>query len=136
MKLGVLYSGGKDSTLAALLTKEEGHELSCLISIERENKYSYMFHTPSVKKVKMQALVMGVTLIIVKTKGEKEEELKDLEFAIRKAVKDYGIEGLILNGKGLYLHAYSLEFKHPFTNEELALKDELPERFTKLFVEE
>lgn len=50
--------------------------------------------------------------------------------------KDYGIEGLILNGKGLYLHAYSLEFKHPFTNEALALKDELPERFTKLFVEE
>jgi 23S rRNA pseudouridine1911/1915/1917 synthase len=49
--------------------------------------------------------------------------------------KDYGIEGLILNGKGLYLHAHSLEFKHPFTNEELSLKDELPERFTKLFVE-
>tara|TARA_R110001583_G_scaffold114451_1_gene264936 strand:+ start:2098 stop:2964 length:867 start_codon:yes stop_codon:yes gene_type:complete len=49
--------------------------------------------------------------------------------------KDYGIEGLVLNGKGLYLHAHSLEFKHPFTNEELALKDELPERFTKLFVE-
>ncbi len=49
--------------------------------------------------------------------------------------KDYGIENLILNGKGLYLHAYSIEFKHPFTNEELSLKDELPERFTKLFVE-
>ncbi|MDE5423616.1 RluA family pseudouridine synthase [Ancylomarina sp. DW003] len=49
--------------------------------------------------------------------------------------KDYGIEGLILNGKGLYLHAYSLEFKHPFTNEPLSLKDELPERFTKLFEE-
>lgn len=49
--------------------------------------------------------------------------------------KDYGIENLILNGKGLYLHAYSLEFKHPFTNEELSMKDELPERFTKLFVE-
>ena len=49
--------------------------------------------------------------------------------------KDYGIENLILNGKGLYLHAYSLEFKHPFTHKELFLKDELPERFTKLFVE-
>ena len=49
--------------------------------------------------------------------------------------KDYGIENLILNGKGLYLHAYSLEFKHPFTNETFSLTDELPERFTKLFEE-
>lgn len=49
--------------------------------------------------------------------------------------KEYGIENLILNGKGLYLHAYSLQFIHPFTNEEVCLKDELPERFTKLFID-
>ncbi len=47
--------------------------------------------------------------------------------------KDYGIEPLILNGKGLYLHAYSLQFTHPFINEELHIKDELPQRFKKLF---
>lgn len=47
--------------------------------------------------------------------------------------KDYGIPSLILNGKGLYLHAYSLEFIHPFTKQELHLKDEFPERFTKIF---
>jgi len=47
--------------------------------------------------------------------------------------KDYGFENLILNGKGLYLHAYSLQFTHPFTNENLYLKDELPKRFKKLF---
>jgi len=48
--------------------------------------------------------------------------------------KQYGIENLILNGKGLYLHAYSLKFVHPFTNEEVHLKDELPQRFKKLFI--
>lgn len=47
--------------------------------------------------------------------------------------KEYGIENLILNGKGLYLHAYSLNFTHPFTNEEVILKDELPKRFKKIF---
>ena len=47
--------------------------------------------------------------------------------------KDYGIEGLILHGKGLYLHAFSLGFKHPFTNESIYLEDELPKRFGKLF---
>ena len=48
--------------------------------------------------------------------------------------KEYGIENLILNGKGLYLHAYSLKFIHPFTNKEIHIKDELPERFKKIFV--
>ncbi|WP_194241981.1 RluA family pseudouridine synthase [Winogradskyella eckloniae] len=47
--------------------------------------------------------------------------------------KDYGIKDLILNGKGMYLHAYSLEFVHPFTNENICLISELPERFKKLF---
>jgi len=48
--------------------------------------------------------------------------------------KEYGIENLILNGKGLYLHAYSLKFIHPFTNKEILLVDELPQRFKKIFV--
>ena len=47
--------------------------------------------------------------------------------------QEYGIENLILKGKGLYLHAYSLIFAHPFTNEEVHLKDELPQRFKKIF---
>lgn len=45
----------------------------------------------------------------------------------------YGIENLILNGKGLYLHAYSLKFTHPFTNEEIYQKDKFPQRFKKIF---
>lgn len=47
--------------------------------------------------------------------------------------KEYGIENLILNSKGLYLHAYSLNFIHPFTNKHIYLKDEIPQRFKKIF---
>lgn len=47
--------------------------------------------------------------------------------------KDYGIENLILNGQGLYLHAFSIAFKHPFTNESLVIKDPFPQRFKKIF---
>ncbi|MGL1888043.1 MAG: RluA family pseudouridine synthase [Reichenbachiella sp.] len=47
--------------------------------------------------------------------------------------KDYGTEGLILNGKGMYLHAYSLEFDHPFTNEKIQVKDVFPKNFDKIF---
>ncbi len=45
----------------------------------------------------------------------------------------YGTDHLILKGKGLYLHAYSLRFKHPFTQKEFFLTDGLPQRFKKLF---
>lgn len=45
----------------------------------------------------------------------------------------YGVEGKILQKKGLYLHASSLRFIHPFTKEPMHLKAVLPGRFTKLF---
>jgi ABC transporter with metal-binding/Fe-S-binding domain ATP-binding protein len=95
MKVGILFSGGKDSTYATYLAKKEGYEISCLISIVSENPESYMFHTPSIERVKEQAKVMDIPLVIVKTKGEKEKELKDLEIAIKKAIKDFGIEGIV-----------------------------------------
>lgn len=47
--------------------------------------------------------------------------------------KDYGLEGLVLNGKGMYLHAHALKFIHPFTNEVMLVEDALPVRFAKIF---
>lgn len=47
--------------------------------------------------------------------------------------QEYGIEPFILKGKGVYLHAFALEFTHPFTQEEVFLKTEIPERFRKIF---
>ena len=95
MKCGVLFSGGKDSTYAAYLNKKHGNELSCLITIISENPESYMFHTPSILKVKKQAEVMEIPLIIKKTKGEKEKELVDLEKAIVEAIDKYRIKGIV-----------------------------------------
>jgi 23S rRNA pseudouridine1911/1915/1917 synthase len=43
--------------------------------------------------------------------------------------QDYGIEPLVLKGKGLYLHASQLDFTHPFTKEKLALTSALPKKF-------
>lgn len=95
MKLGILFSGGKDSMYATYLAKKSGYKISCLISIFSENKYSYMFHTPNIEKVKKQAEVINIPLIIVKTKGDKEKELLDLEKAIKKTIKKYNIEGIV-----------------------------------------
>jgi len=46
--------------------------------------------------------------------------------------KEYGKEGLILHGKGLYLHAGVLEFTHPFTKQQMRIEKELPDKFKKI----
>jgi len=47
--------------------------------------------------------------------------------------REYGTEGLILSGKGLYLHSVSLSFIHPFTKEKLTVEAPLPKKFVKIF---
>lgn len=54
-----------------------------------------MFHTPSIEKTTYQAKSMNIPLMIHETKGKKEEELKDLEEAIKIAIKKYKIEGIV-----------------------------------------
>lgn len=94
MNTAVLFSGGKDSTLA-LHYAFQRTEVKCLISIISENSESFMFHTPNIKWVKEQAECTGLPLILQKTKGVKEKELKDLEKAILKAKKKFKIQGVV-----------------------------------------
>lgn len=95
MRLGILFSGGKDSTYAAWIARQQGHELACLISVFSKNKESFMFHTPAIEMTEGQAELMGLPLVVRWTKGEKEVELKDLEKAIRTAKEKYRIQGVV-----------------------------------------
>ena len=47
--------------------------------------------------------------------------------------KQYFLENKILKGKGLYLHAASLDFTHPITKEKLTISKELPKKFRNIF---
>jgi diphthine-ammonia ligase len=94
MKLGILFSGGKDSTLALQQAAEKA-EVTCLITLVSGNKESYMFHTPNIDVTALQADALGLPLIQRATEGESEEELKDLEEAILQAVHGFKIEGVV-----------------------------------------
>lgn len=94
MKIASLCSGGKDSIFSLYKAIKAGHKPVCIITLESENKESYMFHTPAIELVKLQAKAMNLPLIYKKTKGEKELELKDLKEAIREAKKQ-GAEGIV-----------------------------------------
>ena len=94
MKAAVLFSGGKDSNFA-LFKEYKNYEIVCLISLFPETSESYMFHYPNIKLVKYQAEALNLPLLTKTTKAVKEDELKDLEIILKKAIKEYKIQALI-----------------------------------------
>jgi len=94
MRLGVLFSGGKDSTLALHMAAEK-ETVACIITLVSKNKESFMFHTPNIDVSALQAEALGLPLVSLETEGKKEEELADLEQAIAEAKSKYGIDGVV-----------------------------------------
>lgn len=93
-RLGVLYSGGKDSTLSLFYARNFCN-VKCLITLVSKNPFSYMFHTPNIELVALHAKAMKIPITMKKTKGKKEEELKDLKRAIVETVDKYKINGIV-----------------------------------------
>lgn len=91
--MGVLWSGGKDSTYAAWLASKRD-ELSCLVTLFSDSEFSYMFHFPNIKWTRLQAEAMGVPQFTAYTEGIKEEELRDLERALADAKERFSLEGI------------------------------------------
>jgi diphthine-ammonia ligase len=94
VKLGVLFSGGKDSTYA-LHKAMQSDEVACLITIVSSNPESFMYHTPNIDVTQLQAEALGLPFVKKSTEGAKEEELSDLESAIASARDTYCIEGVV-----------------------------------------
>lgn len=99
MRVGILFSGGKDSNFA-LYKASQKHEISCLISMISQNSQSYMFQTPGNEFIRKQAEALQIPLIEQPTKGEKELELEDLKIAIKKAKDEFGIEAVVTGAIG------------------------------------
>ncbi|MDW7732332.1 MAG: diphthine--ammonia ligase [Methanolobus sp.] len=95
LKLGVLFSSGKDSNYAMYIMQEQNYAVECLITIKSQNPDSYMFHTPNIGLAQLQAEAMDIPLIEEMTLGEKETELEDMKNAIRRARDEFGIEGVV-----------------------------------------
>jgi len=105
MKVGILYSGGKDSNLT-LLKLSKTDEIKVLISIIPKGLDSYMFHFPNAELTKLQAEAIGLPIITKVTKGEKEKELNDLKEALKEAKQKFGIEAI---GSGAIKSKYQKE---------------------------
>ena len=93
MKVAVLFSGGKDSTMAVYNALESGHDVEYLLAMKSANDESYMFHVPNIHLTDLLAEAMDIPIISVETDGIKEEELNDLKGGFEK-LKDLGIEAI------------------------------------------
>ena len=86
-----LFSGGKDSTLAVHRMHEDNRDVELLLTAFSKNEYSYMFHTPNIRLSSMQAEALGIRQATFSTEGVKDNELKDLE----NALKEQGVTELV-----------------------------------------
>jgi diphthine-ammonia ligase len=94
-RLGVLFSGGKDSVFAMHTMKMQNYPITCLLTMQSENPDSYMFHTPAINLTKLSAQSLSYPLLTQQTIGEKEAELDDLRTLITRAVREYHIDGIV-----------------------------------------
>ncbi|WP_370424721.1 RluA family pseudouridine synthase [Tenacibaculum dicentrarchi] len=77
-----------------------------------------------------------LNLVELSPKTGRKHQLRKHLLAIKSPIlgdKEHFLNGFILNGKGLYLHASTLQFEHPFTKKQLVITKELPKKFKKIF---
>jgi predicted ATP pyrophosphatase (TIGR00289 family) len=95
MRIAVLATGGKDSTLALFNVLNVGHEVKYLASIIPQRDDSWMFHYPNIRLVDLFAEAVGIPLVKAETSGVKEEEVEDLKRLIEKLDVDGVVSGAI-----------------------------------------
>ena len=99
MKLGALFSGGKDSTYSIYLAKKQGHEIKCLLSISPKSDESHLLHHPNLQWTKLQSESMHIPQLLLDSKSDDVAiEIFALEKILQKAKLEYGIEGLLHGG--------------------------------------
>ena len=95
MKLGALFSGGKDSIMALYRAIQE-HEIPVLISMIPERDDSYMYHVPNIGLTEYSAKAIGIPLFVKKTSGVPPQEVIDLKNAVSEVMEEYGIDGVVV----------------------------------------
>jgi len=99
LKLGALFSGGKDSTFAVYQARLDGHKVVCLITIFPRSEESHLLHYPNISSTALQAKAMGIPQIIASTDSdESQAETWKLQKMLEEAKEKFGIEGIVHGG--------------------------------------
>jgi diphthine-ammonia ligase len=91
MRVAVLVTGGKDSTLALRRVLDESYDVRYLVSMIPLREDSWMFHYINIHLVDLFAEAVEIPLRKAETCGIKEKEVEDLKHLIEKL----NIEGIV-----------------------------------------
>jgi predicted ATP pyrophosphatase (TIGR00289 family) len=91
MRVAVLATGGKDSTLALYRVLKGGYEVKCLVCMIPLREDSWMFHYPNIRLIDLFAEAVGIPLLKSETAGIKEKEVEDL----KRLIAELDVEGIV-----------------------------------------
>lgn len=95
MRVAVLATGGKDSTLAFYKVISQNYNVKCLVTMIPQREDSWMFHYPNICLVDLFAEAVNIPLIKAETAGVKEEEVEDLKRLLGKLDVEGVVSGTI-----------------------------------------
>lgn len=94
MKFVASFSGGKDCILAIHRAIKDGHEPVALLTTYNEEQCASWFHQLSLALLEKSAESMGISLIVVNTKGENyERDFENSLIALKKKGVDMCVFG-------------------------------------------
>jgi len=110
-------------------------EVSGIINTLIDNKNSETHY--EVMKTVVSKRFEYLNLVKLSPKTGRRHQLRKHMLSLGNPIlgdKEYCNEKLILNGKGMYLHAGILEFIHPFTKQQIKIKKDFSNKFKKIFI--
>ncbi len=100
MKICALFSGGKDSVMAAHKALQNGHQVKVLLTMVPRRSDSYMYHVPNIELTRYSAEALGIPQEIRQSVGKPPEENADLEKALTEVKEKHGIDGVCAGAVG------------------------------------
>tara|TARA_Y100000310_G_scaffold344930_1_gene460575 strand:- start:3804 stop:4478 length:675 start_codon:yes stop_codon:yes gene_type:complete len=102
MKTAILFSGGKDSTMALYWCLQNAYTVKYLVSAFPANPDSMLFHTSNIELVRLIAESVGIELIEVPiTSQDDKGESKELKQALKKLdIDSIAVGGVSSNYQG------------------------------------
>jgi len=101
MDVAILYSGGKDSTLAIEYALNKGYNIKYLLSVKPTRTDCYLFHYATVEHTKELAKILGLKHILISC--DIADPVKEANLIKNVVLKEEKIDALILGGIGLQL---------------------------------
>ena len=95
MRVLILSSGGKDSTLALWWALCQGWTISSIITVNVEGDDSWMFQIPATQITELQAEDMNIVHHRLVVSGENEIEVDQLSKGLRPLIESYGVDALV-----------------------------------------